>query len=835
MLLRALSRLSFVFFACLAAPNSGHAQRLSRVADKAFEIHDFAEAAEGYDKVLRKDPNDVEARYRYAYSLRVLGRLEEAEAAIKVLPEGDNPEVYYQHALILTELGRYPEAVEQVFRAAKKQHPMADGLAARLTYAQAHGKDLAAWKVSNEFANASGDDFAPEAFGDFVVFASNRNGGGTKLYRSVRDENKFLRVPDKVHRVGEVTGGEAPVAYAPSGELIAYTRNNFVPGERLIPEAGWELNLVLALPTQDNDFLPGKAFVQNGAGYNTGFPSFSPDGKRLFFASDRPGGHGGYDLYYSEREDNGWGAPVNLGPEVNTPGNEIAPQTASGSVYFSSDYLPGFGGMDIYRADVIGGVVSSVSNLGPAVNSPLDDIGFSLAEGGDIAYFASNRAGGKGGLDLYRAVRSGQAITLAVIDGKTRKPVANAILDFSDCGQGIFLTGADGAYTFRALPTLDCRPVVRKTGFNSKEFSLVAANMKDRPRMEIVLNPEDKITAYGGKVVNSRTGDAVRDVVVAARHKNNDFTAEARTDESGNYELSLERAGDYVIAYTAAGMAKIDREVSTYESDGAGVLSTFAMFPDGSAAAAANARQMTVGTTTADDGTIAESAKPTPRAPQPGQGSETRSVPSEKQTAVTEAGDTSTEPTTTPAPCKETEASPESKAGVAVQVAAVSTTSADLSKFTTRLSGIGPVYGRVVGSLFRVRVGPFADREIAVAQLAKVKAAGYGDAFLVTEVGDADSATTSANSPAREQLQPKGSGYFVRLATYRTLSNFDQAKAAALGDLTTRRSGENVVVLLQGFASVAEAQARLEGIRSGGYPDAVVVQEAADGSLLNVK
>ena len=431
-------------------------------------------------------------------------------------------------------MGRYPEAVELVFRAAQLNHPKADGLAARLTYAQAHVGDLAAWKVSNEFANTAGEEFAPETVGDTVVFASDRNGAGSQLYRSTRDENQFLRVPDKVHHVGEMSGGDAPVAYAPSGELIAYTRNNFVPGERLIPEAGWELSLALALPTQDNDFLPGKTFVQNGTGYNTGFPSFSPDGKRIYFASDRPGGHGGYDIYYSERGASGWGAPVNLGPEVNTPGNEIAPQTASGSIYFSSDYLPGFGGMDIYRADVIGGVVSSVSNLGPAVNSPLDDIGFSLAEAGDIAYFASNRAGGKGGLDLYRAVRSGLAITLAVVDGKTRKPIPNAVLDFSDCGQGIFLTGADGAYTFRALPTLNCRPIVKKAA-TTKQFSVVASSLKDKSRVEIVLNREDKISVYEGKVVNSRTGDALAQVRIFARHKTRDFTADALTDARGYY------------------------------------------------------------------------------------------------------------------------------------------------------------------------------------------------------------------------------------------------------------------------------------------------------------
>ncbi len=807
-----------LLLACLLPVVASSAQRTNRLAAKAFELGNYAEAAEAYEKVFRKSGDaDATERFQYAYSLRVLGRLEEAVEAIALLPAGENPEVYYQHALILTELGRYSEAVEAVFAAAKRNHPSADALATRIAYAQAHAKDVAAWKVTNEFVNSVGDDYAPEAFGDFVVFASDRSGGTTQLYRSVRDENRFLRVPNMVHRVGNPEGGEAPVAYAPSGELIAYTRNNFQAGERLIPEAGWEMSLALALPTQDNDFLPGKSFVHNGAGYNSGFPSFSPDGARIYFSSDRPGGQGGYDLYYSERGADGWGAPVNLGPEVNTPGNEIAPQTSSGSVFFSSDYLPGFGGMDIYRADIIGGVVSSVSNLGPAVNSPLDDIGFSLADGGDLAYFASNRAGGKGGMDLYRAVRSGQAITLAVVDGKTRQPIANAVLDFSDCGQGVFLTGADGAYTFRALPDFNCRPLVKKSGYNVKQFSVSAANLKDRPRMEIVLNAEDKITVYEGKVVNSRTGDAVGGVDVFARHKSTAFTAEGKTDSSGNYTLSLERAGEYVIAYRGPGFATIDRELSTYDSDGAGVLSTFALFPDAKATPSAPSRQMTVGTTVADELSNGEAS--VIATPQTGTA---KSAPAERDAPRPVVGSDVTSRGVI-------------SAGTSVQVAAVSSSMTDLSSYTSRLSGIGKVYGKVEGPLLRVRLGPFADRETALVQLAKVRAAGYGDAFLATEMGGAALGVEIAEETEELPVQAAAGRYFLRLATYSSLKNFDQAKAAALGDLTTRRSGQNVIVLLRGYATAEAARARLESVRRGGYPDAVVVEEAADGSLTTVR
>ena len=822
------SRLSLIVavFAFVIPSTTATAQRINRLADKAYDIGDFAQAESLYAKVLRKDPDDTEARLRYGYTLRILGRLQEAEEILSGLSDSRDPEVAYQHALTLTELGRYPEAVELVFRAAKLNHPKAEGLAARLTYAQAHVGDLAAWKVSNEFANTAGEEFAPETAGATVVFASDRDGDPLQLYRSTRDENQFLRVPQKLHKVGEMSGGDAPVAYSPSGELVAYTRNNFASGERLIPEAGWELSLLLALPTEDGDFLPGKTFAHNGSGFSSGFPSFSPDGKRLYFASDRPGGMGGYDIYYCERGASGWETPVNLGSEVNSPGNEIAPQTVSGSIYFSSDYLPGFGGMDIYRADIVGGVVGSVSNLGPAVNSPLDDVGFALTEDGSIAYLASNRAGGKGGMDLYRAVRSGQAITLAVIDGKTRQPIPNAVLDFSDCGEGIYLTGADGAYTFRALPTLNCRPMVKKAGYNAKQFSVVASSLKDKSRVEIVLNGEDKITVYEGKVVNSRTGDALDQVRIFARHKTRDFTADALTDARGNYTLSLERAGEYTIAYERSGMATIDREVSTYDGDGAGVLSTFAMFPDGSAVASAPSREMITGSTT-DDAASAGVVISTEQA---------IDTPSENTNAYPASTYRTPTPAVEPSIAASGSATPGTvDAGFAIQVAALRSDATDISSYATRLSSVGPVYGRVEGPLLKVRVGPFSSRDTPVAQLLAVRSLGYGDAFLATEAGGSAIGSTLQSRGSAVTPRDAPTEYFVRLATFRSLANFDQSKAALLGDLTTRRSGDNVIVLLRGFADADAARQKLDEVQRAGYADAQVVQDPGDGSLSIVR
>lgn len=134
-------------------------------------------------------------------------------------------------------------------------------------------------------------------------------------------------------------------------------------------------------------------------------PSISPDGKTLYFVSDRDGGYGGYDLYQSTRNEHfQWGPPVNLGPVINTAGNEKSPFIHSDgkTLYFSSDGQMGLGGYDIFithKSD--DGTWSKPMNLGYPINSVEDEVSFFVSMDGAHGYFASNKLKGNGGWDLY--------------------------------------------------------------------------------------------------------------------------------------------------------------------------------------------------------------------------------------------------------------------------------------------------------------------------------------------------------------------------------------------------------------------------------------------------
>ena len=146
---------------------------------------------------------------------------------------------------------------------------------------------------------------------------------------------------------------------------------------------------------------------------NVGHPALAPDGKRLWFsAAGDPEGYGGADLYYVRLTDAGWGSPINLGPTINTKGNEVFPyQHADGSIYFASDGHAGMGGLDLYRTEENRKRFRRPVNLGYPMNSGADDFGIVLVDeetlGGDklaMGFFSSTRPGGRGSDDLYRFV-----------------------------------------------------------------------------------------------------------------------------------------------------------------------------------------------------------------------------------------------------------------------------------------------------------------------------------------------------------------------------------------------------------------------------------------------
>jgi len=144
------------------------------------------------------------------------------------------------------------------------------------------------------------------------------------------------------------------------------------------------------------DWVNEKEVEFNSNEYDNAHPAVSPDDKYLYFVSNRPGGYGGKDLYVVERKPNGtYGTPRNLGPNVNTFGDEMFPYISKDNVlYFSSDGHIGFGGLDIFRAENVNGEWKNVKNMMQPFNSEKDDFGYVIDPTNPLyGFLSSNRTG----------------------------------------------------------------------------------------------------------------------------------------------------------------------------------------------------------------------------------------------------------------------------------------------------------------------------------------------------------------------------------------------------------------------------------------------------------
>ncbi len=203
---------------------------------------------------------------------------------------------------------------------------------------------------------------------------------------------------------------EGPVTFDITGERVFFTRNNYNKGKRRNDKDGtMRLNIYTSNRGADGWQTPTE-MPWNTDEYEEAHPTLSVDGRSLYFASNRPGGEGGMDLYVSRLEGGTWGEPVNLGKTVNTAGNEVFPFIhADGTLYFASNGLGGVGGMDIFAVETGGGdsesevdiVRGTPVNIGAPYNSNKDDFGFIVSADGTYGYLTSARAGGSGGDDIY--------------------------------------------------------------------------------------------------------------------------------------------------------------------------------------------------------------------------------------------------------------------------------------------------------------------------------------------------------------------------------------------------------------------------------------------------
>ncbi len=574
------------------------AQKRSRLdvmrAGKLFDNFEFAEAAKIYDRLVKRDDTFNYAKLQLAEAYRKMNMPDSTLTLYADVIEDSTVAqpihtLYYAQALMSAE--RYDEALVALRSFYNNKGDIRGlNLAKGITDFNGFYNDSSLYKIELAAFNSSADDYSPTYFQDGLVFSSNRsqfklikrkhgwnNKGFHELYYVSNPEDSAIRT-SLFNRQINTRYHEGPAVFYDDDEKAFFTRNNF-NGKKVKKANNEVINLQLYMAqrsSKDSKWDKPILFSHNGRDFSTGHPTLSSDEKTLYFASTRPGGQGGVDLYRSHYEDDQWSEPVNLGPEINTPGDEMFPHIHNDTLYFSSNGHYGLGGLDIYMID-LNDSASTVKNLGVPVNSSKDDFGFILSDNDTTGYFTSNKPGGIGNDDIYsitvRYPKKPESVFIngIVVDQRSGEPLSNADVYLStDGGDSIKVTTqADGNFTFELDWDKNYSFTAMKADWSTGQD--IASTFDDELDKTFLTIPLRELLVIKGDLVNPEDGKPVSDALLTFTETTTGKVDSVRTTEEGILYFIAQPGAEYDVFLQKRGFFNFRTRVSA-GNDPAGVI-----------------------------------------------------------------------------------------------------------------------------------------------------------------------------------------------------------------------------------------------------------------------
>ena len=476
----------------ISAPVHGQKKQKDARAQAAFEAGEYYEAIDLYKNAYNKVSDNAQKTavlFRIGECYRILGEARSAELWYRkaVREDYQDPIIFLRYGQMMLINEKYEEAEEQFkrYRDLVPDDPRGSVGIESCEAALLWIDNPTGYIVENmRYFNSRQRDFSPayvnEDYNEIYFTSTREDATGNEthgatgqnfadLFSSSMDRKGKWSIPVPVESLNSEFEDGSP-NFSSDFSTIYYTRCKKGKNQQL----GCQ---ILSSSARGGNWSEPKVELDAlGDSVTTAHPAISPDGLTLYFVSDMPGGLGENDIWKVTRSDEGgsWGAPVNLGEQINTPGNELYPFVHSdGSLYFSSDSRVGLGGLDIYKATLDETQSWRLENMKPPINSPEDDFGIVFEKELERGFFSSSRKG-RGNDDLFSFVLPPLefSVTGVVKDERNDEILRNSVVK-SVGSDGITVetnTGEEGTFKFMLKPGTDYVFIASQPGYlNGKE------------------------------------------------------------------------------------------------------------------------------------------------------------------------------------------------------------------------------------------------------------------------------------------------------------------------------------------------------------------------------
>ncbi len=456
--------------------------RMLKKADQSFTEKNYVKAIDRYKDYLDKYEGNTDVWYKLAVSYKEMNEPDKATSYYKKIVKTDdetNPIVHLSLGQVYMVQGKYDEARKH-FLKYNQMLEFNDQLAMRyissIENIERYYTDSSYYTKENLPVNSKAADFGATTVDKSFFFLSTRNKRqdynekySSDLFVAEINNSSEIESPKRLGGPANTRFGEIGYAIVPQTNEIFICR--FEPGQQDEYSLGY--NVYKAYIDINSEISRPSRVELEKFRYAIAYPTVSKSAKFMIFASDAPGGYGGWDLYKADYTSNGIENIRNMGDKVNSAGDELYPFLLNDTViFFATDGHGGLGGFDIYSKN-IAATNEYARNLGYPVNSSANDYAIYF-DSGLTGYFTSNREGGVGNADIYRFAIHQLKLVGEITDQQNGENLKNVNIKVNRSGgeQQKLALADNGQLKLVAKPGEELEVIVEKEGYETRSFEI---------------------------------------------------------------------------------------------------------------------------------------------------------------------------------------------------------------------------------------------------------------------------------------------------------------------------------------------------------------------------